>query len=125
MKIDNLLTVDGVRYYLLFFHIGVHITYFTISENLKTYINIIIFNTVRRITFNNLKIVAKIYKIYKIYCCRHVPIVPSYKYATYSLKQLKIQCRKIKMMLCTLCICPYDLTINRSQLKNKIKIKKN
>jgi hypothetical protein len=36
MKIASLITVGGVCYYLLFFHIGVHVhvTYFTLSENL-------------------------------------------------------------------------------------------
>jgi hypothetical protein len=43
MKIGVFITFNGVYYCLLFFHIRVvYVKYFTISENLKTYINIII-----------------------------------------------------------------------------------
>jgi hypothetical protein len=50
IKIAILITVSGVSY-CLFFHIRVevHVTYFKISENLKTYINIIICNTVKHV----------------------------------------------------------------------------
>jgi hypothetical protein len=48
-----MLTIGGISYCLLFFRIGIYVTYFTISENLKTYINEIICNTIKRITLKN------------------------------------------------------------------------
>jgi hypothetical protein len=90
MKIYILLTVvtvGEVSYSILFFRIGVYVTYFTISENLKTYIrNIIICYTVKRITFNNLP-------PHKIFRYKHVSIVSAYKYATAccNIRKLKLR----------------------------------